>query len=232
MTSPSSCILEIRPAAGGQEAKIWANDLLRMYYRFATNKGWKIYPIDKSVLKIKGESCYSRLKHESGVHRVQRVPETEKHGRLHTSTATVAVLPEISAVDLKINPQDVKFEAFRASGHGGQNVNKVSTAVRLTHLPTGIRVESQAQRSQPQNRKAATQLLRSKLWQKKEEKRQTKLDKKRKRAVGKGMRAEKIRTYNYSRNQVKDHRLGKKFRLEDIINGNLEKISKLLAKNN
>jgi len=227
----NECTIEIRPAAGGDEAKIWAKDLLRMYLRFAGNMDWKAAPIDEYSLRISGEEAYKRLQYESGVHRVQRVPETESHGRIHTSTASVAVLPKIPRGKVKINANELKWQFFRASSQGGQNVNKVSSAVRLIHKPTGTTVESQTQRTQQQNRKIALNLLKARLLQKKQSKRKKKLNKKRKKAVGTGQRAEKIRTYNYPRNQVKDHRLGKKFRLEDIIDGDLEKITRLLIAN-
>jgi peptide chain release factor 1 len=227
MISPPSLILEIRPAAGGDEAKIWASDLLRMYLHFAQKQGFKAEIIDENILKIKSPQVWPLLKWEAGVHRVQRIPKTERYGRIHTSTATVTVLPEIPEQDLKINPQDIEFQSFHASGHGGQNVNKVSTAVRLTHKPTGIIATCQSQRYQDQNRKIATQILRSKLWQLEEEKRQSALDQTRREAVGRGMRAEKIRTYNFPQNRVTDHRINKSFHnLEEILNGNLKKIIK------
>jgi len=221
-------IIEIRAAAGGDEAKIWAADLLRMYLRFSQKQNWQVEKIGKNSLLIKEESAYTSLKNESGVHRVQRVPATEKHGRIHTSTATVAILPAIPSTEVKINPQEIEFQAFRAGGHGGQNVNKVSTAVRLKHLPTGIVIECQAQRSQQQNRELAMQMLRSKIYQKQEQKCRAELDQTRREAVGHGKRAEKIRTYNYPNNRVIDHRISKKFRLEDIIEGNLGKMIKKL----
>lgn len=203
-----------------------------MYTRFATSQDWQVIPLDNNVIKIKGENAYEKLKHEAGVHRVQRVPETERYGRIHTSTATVAVLPEISPIEIQINPEDIEFQAFRASGHGGQNVNKVSTAVRLIHRPSGIVVECQTQRDQHRNRELAMQMLRAKLYQKQEEKRQVEISNQRSEQVGRGMRAEKVRTYNFPQNRVTDHRLNKKFRLEDIIDGKLEKLTKLLIEKN
>lgn len=221
-----SVILEIRPAAGGDEAKIWASDLLRMYLQFAKKQNWQTTILDDGVVKIVGSLVLEKLKHEAGVHRVQRVPETERYGRIHTSTATVAVLPEIPEEEIKINPNDLDWQFFRASTQGGQNVQKVSTAVRVIHKPTGTTVTSQSQRSQEQNRKIALEMLRSKLWQLEEEKRQEAITSTRRQAVGRGMRAEKIRTYNFPKNRVTDHRLNKKFRLEDILEGKLEKIIK------
>jgi peptide chain release factor 1 len=221
-----SVILEIRPAAGGEEAKIWATDLLRMYLKFSQKQGWETKTIGDGVLRIKGADAFLKLKHEAGVHRVQRVPETEKYGRIHTSTATVAVLPTISETQIKIDPKDIEFQAFRASTQGGQNVQKVSTAVRLIHKPTSVTATCQTQRTQEQNRKIALEMLRAKLYQIKEEKRRQKLTEIRQTAVGRGMRAEKIRTYNYPQNRVTDHRINKKFRLEDIIEGKLGKMIK------
>lgn len=230
MTSLSSisCILEIRSAAGGEEAKIWANDLLRMYTRFANLKSWKVEEIGEKKLRITGDEAWPRLKNEAGVHRVQRVPSTEKYGRIHTSTATVAVLPEIKESQVQINPNDLEIQFYRSGGHGGQNVNKVSTAVRLIHKPTGLVAESQSERFQEQNRRLAMQILQAKVWEQEQEKKQGKITQQRRDQVGQGERSEKIRTYNYPNNRVTDHRLGKKFRLEDIIEGKLEKITKLL----
>jgi len=216
--------IEIRSAAGGNEAKIWADDLLRMYLKYATKRGWKTSAIDDSTLLITGEGAFDTLKNESGVHRVQRVPTTEKRGRIHTSTASVAVLPEIKEQDVKIDPADLEVKFFRSSGAGGQNVNKVSTAVRITHKPTGIATTSQQERAQVQNRAIAMDLLRAKLWEKEEEKKEKEIAGYRS-AIGRGMRAEKIRTYNYPQNRVTDHRLNKKWsNLDSIVDGNLEKI--------
>lgn len=228
MNYSSGCILEIRAAAGGEEAKIWAYDLLRMYLKFSNNQGWKTTQITDLTLKIKGERAFEKLKNESGVHRVQRIPKTERYGRIHTSTATLAVLPEISEVEIKINPHDLEWQFYRASSQGGQNVQKVSSATRLIHKPTGIIVCSEQERSQEQNRKIALELLRAKLWQQEELKKEQTIAGYRS-AIGHGMRAEKIRTYNYPQNRVTDHRLNKKFRLEDIINGKLEKLTLLLS---
>jgi peptide chain release factor 1 len=217
-----SIILEIRPAAGGLEAKLWADDLLRMYSRFADSYNFKTEILDDGILKITGEGIFDKLRYESGVHRVQRVPKTERYGRVHTSTATVAVLPEIPEHQLKIDPRDIEFQAFRASTQGGQNVQKVSTAVRIRHKPTGITITCQTQRHQAQNRKIAEDLLRAKLWALEEEKRKTQISGMRATQVGRGMRAEKIRTYNYPQNRVTDHRFNKSFHdLASILDGNL-----------
>jgi peptide chain release factor 1 len=217
-------ILEIRGAAGGDEAKIWAEDLLRMYLRFAEKKGWKNQIISKGVLLIKGFNVYPLLKNETGVHRVQRTPTTEKRGRVHTSTATIVCLPEILENELRINPQDLDWQFYRASSHGGQNVQKVSTAVRLTHRPSGIVVTCEQERFQEQNRVLAIELLRAKLWEQEELKKEGAMAGYRS-AIGRGMRAEKIRTYNFPQNRVTDHRLGKSWHnLETIIDGDLNKI--------
>lgn len=217
-------ILEIRGATGGEEAKIWALDLIRMYSRYAISRGWKADLIDDNVLRIKGLSAYTRLKFESGVHRVQRVPKTERYGRLHTSTATVVVLPEIEEHQIYINPSDLVWEFYRAGGHGGQNVNKVSTAVRLTHKPTGIVVSAQRERFQEQNRRIALALLRAKLWEEEEEKKSF-TTKEARSVIGRGMRSEKIRTYNFPQNRLTDHRIHKNWHnLEKIIDGDLEKV--------
>ncbi len=228
----NSIILEIRPAAGGEEAKIWADDLLRMYTRFANFQGWKIEEIGERKIRITGENVWQKLNKEAGVHRVQRVPETESYGRIHTSTATVAVLPEIDEQEVEINPNDLEIQFTHASGHGGQNVNKVATAVRLIHKPTGIVIESQSQRQQEQNRKIAMDLLRAKLWEIEQEKKQGKIIDIRREQVGEGERAEKIRTYNFPQNRVTDHRINKKFRVEDIMVGKLDKLVKILHLSN
>lgn len=219
-------ILEIRSAAGGDEAKIWADDLQRMYLKYSQNQNWQTNIINKGVIKIKGPQAYTKLKNETGVHRVQRIPTTERHGRLHTSTATIAVLPEIADKDISINPQDLDWQFFRASTQGGQNVQKVSSAVRLIHKPTNTAVTCEQERSQEQNREVALQLLKAKLWEKEEAEKESAMAGYRS-AIGRGMRSEKIRTYNYPQNRITDHRLNKKFYdLENILNGNLGKILK------
>ena len=216
--------MEIRGAAGGDEAKIWADDLLRMYLRFAEKQGWKTQIISKGIIRLAGLSVYLLLSNETGVHRVQRIPATEKRSRIHTSTATVVVLPEIPETELKINPQDLDWQFYRASSHGGQNVQKVSTAVRLIHRPTGIVVTCEQERFQEQNRQLSLELLRAKLWEQKELKKEVTIAGYRS-AIGRGMRAEKIRTYNFPQNRVTDHRLGKSWHnLEAIVDGDLSKI--------
>lgn len=222
--------LEIRGATGGDEAKLWGNDLLRMYMRYGLKKGWKAIQIDEKAIRISGFGVFDTLKNESGVHRVQRVPVTEKRGRIHTSTATVAVLPEVKENDVQINPQDLEWQFTTGGGHGGQNVNKVATAVRLTHKPTGIVVQAREERFQEQNRQIALSLLRSKLWEKQEEEKLRTIAGYRS-LIGRGMRNEKIRTYNYPQDRVTDHRLGKNWgKLDLVIEGNLDKIVELTSK--
>jgi peptide chain release factor 1 len=219
--------LEVRGATGGDEAKIWANDLFRMYLRYATKCGWKATPVDETVLKISGPDVFNSLKNESGVHRVQRIPTTERHGRIHTSTATVAVLPEIKENEIQINLPDLEIQFFHSSSQGGQNVQKVSTAVRIIHKPTGIITSSQRERFQEQNRNIAMAMLRAKLWEKQEEEKVKTIAGYRS-VIGKGMRAEKIRTYNFPQSRVTDHRIGKSWgNLEAIIEGNLDKVIEL-----
>jgi peptide chain release factor 1 len=232
--NPNVALLEIRAAAGGDEAGLFAADLHRMYTRFAENSGWKIEEIDRNeggigqikqvVCQIKGKNAYHLLRFESGVHRVQRVPKTESGGRIHTSTATVAVLPEIKETELYINPADIEFDAFRSGGAGGQNVNKVNTAVRLKHIPSGIVVTSQTERSQLANRESAMALLRARLWEY-ERQQGPNVDAERQSQIGSGDRSEKIRTYNFPQNRITDHRIGKSWHnLEDILEGNLKPI--------
>jgi len=223
-------IIEVRAATGGQEAKIWANDLISMYARFAEAQGLELIPLDTGTIKIKGKKAYPLYQFESGVHRVQRVPDTESSGRIHTSTATVTVLPEVKETEVVIDPKDVTIEFYRSSGSGGQNVNKVSTAVRLKHAPSQIVIESQTQRTQEQNRKIAYNLLRSKLFTIEKERKIKKADSTRKQAVGRGMRSEKIRTYNFPQNRVTDHRIQKSFKdLKNIMEGNLLQVIKALS---
>jgi peptide chain release factor 1 len=221
--------LEVRGATGGDEAKIWASDLLRMYLRFAAQKGWKTIPVDENVVKISGLGAFYALKNESGVHRVQRIPTTEKHGRIHTSTATVVVLPEIKEDDVSVSPGDLDIQFFHSSSQGGQNVQKVSTAVRITHKPTGIVVTSQRERFQEQNRRLAMDILRAKLFEKQEEEKMRTVAGYRS-VIGRGMRAEKIRTYNFPQNRVTDHRIGKSWgNLESIVEGDLDKVITTIA---
>jgi peptide chain release factor 1 len=221
----NSCLIEVRGAAGGDEAKIWASDLLRMYLRFAQKKGWPTKLIAEGALRIDGPEAYELLKNEAGVHRVQRIPTTERYGRIHTSTATVAVLPIIPETEIQINPADLDWQFYRSSTQGGQNVQKVNTAVRLTHKPTGIVVTCQQERFQEQNRKIALELLRTKLWEKEEEKKQGEIGDLRRDAVGRGLRSEKARTYNFPQSRITDHRINKKWHnLEEVLDGNLDKI--------
>jgi peptide chain release factor 1 len=221
---PQTLYLETRGATGGDEAKIWASDLYRMYFRFAQKKGWNAISIDETTLKISGLGAIDQLKNESGVHRVQRIPTTERHGRIHTSTATVAVLPEIKESQIQINPNDIETQFFHASSKGGQNVQKVSTAVRLIHQPTGIIVSAQTERFQEQNRLIALALLRAKLYERQEEEKIRTIAGYRS-PIGRGMRAEKIRTYNFPQDRLTDHRVKKSFgNLEAILEGNLEKL--------
>jgi peptide chain release factor 1 len=223
--------LETRGAAGGDEAKIWASELLRMYFRYATKKGWKVSLADENTLVISGPNAFEDLKNESGVHRVQRIPKTEKRGRIHTSTATVAVLPEIKESEITINPEDIEIQFFRAGGHGGQNVNKVSTAVRITHKPTGIVVTASQERFQEQNRQIALSILRSKLWEKEEERKLREIANYRS-PIGEGKRAEKIRTYNFPQDRVTDHRINKSFgNIEAVMDGEIDKIISYLKEN-
>lgn len=228
-------ICEIRGGAGGDEAALFAGTLFRMYSMYAERKHWKLEVLNENEtglggykeisFMISGKGAYSRLKYESGVHRVQRVPETEASGRIHTSTATVAVLPVVDDVQIDINPADIKLEVFRASGAGGQYVNKTSSAVRLIHIPTGMVAECQTERSQTQNREYAMKLLQSRLYEKERQERDSKLASERKSQIGSGDRSEKIRTYNYPQGRITDHRIGLSiYQMEDFLNGNLDEM--------
>lgn len=222
-------ILQVSGAAGGDEAKLWAEELLRMYTRFAQMEGYKTELLDEGVVKILGNNTlpgvFGVFKYEAGVHRVQRIPETEKRGRVHTSTATVSILPELEDIDLHINPDDISFEAFRAGGHGGQNVNKVSSAVRIVHKPTGIVVVSRAERSQGQNKEIAFELLRAKLWEMEIEKQHKEVSSLKATQVGRGMRSEKIRTYNFPQDRLTDHRINKSWHnLPVLMDGNIKNV--------
>ena len=228
----SPAIIEIRGAAGGDESKIFAGDLLRMYTRFATNHGFSIENIDEGVIKVSrpdralwNHGAFETFQYESGVHRVQRVPETEAAGRIHTSTATVAVLPEVKPNQMEVKDIDLEWQFTRAGGPGGQNVNKVNTAVRLTHKPTGITVFVHEERYQARNKEIALNMIRSKLWQAEEEKRLSAQSDKRSLAVGSGMRAEKVKTYNFPQNRLTDHRIDKSWHnLKEIMEGRLDEV--------
>ena len=234
-------ICEIRAGAGGEEAALFAGTLFRMYTMYAEKKHWKLEVLNENEtglggykeisFMITGKGVYSRLKFESGVHRVQRVPDTESSGRIHTSTATVAVLPVVEDVEIEINPADVKMEVFRASGAGGQHVNKTSSAVRLIHEPTGIVAECQTERSQTQNREYAMRLLKSRIYEQEKAKQDAELANERKSQVGSGDRSEKIRTYNYPQGRITDHRIGMSiYQMENFLNGGLdEMIDNLIA---
>ncbi len=233
-------IMEIRAGAGGDEAGIFAGDLYRMYARYAERRGWKTEILSASesekngfkevVFEIRGDGAYSRLKYESGVHRVQRVPETEAQGRIHTSTATVAVLPEAEEVDIGIEEKDLRVDIFHSSGPGGQNVNKVATAVRLTHLPTNIVVVCQDERSQLKNRIKAMTVLRSRLFDMEQQKQDAEMSATRRSQVGSGDRSEKIRTYNYPQDRITDHRVGLTVHnIPDRMDGNIDDIIDAVA---
>lgn len=225
----NNVIIEVRQGVGGDEAKIWAEDLLRMYSRWANFNNLAFEQLDSGVIKIKGKNLYSKLKWETGVHRVQRVPETEASGRIHTSTASVVILPEVPESRVEIKEDDLGWEFTRAGGHGGQNVNKVASAVRLTHKPSGIIISCRQERSQQQNRKVALEMLRGELWEREEERKLSIVSHQRS-AIGRSMRAEKIRTYNYPQNRVTDHRIGKSwYQLETIVEGRLDEVLATLS---
>ena len=228
-------IVEIRGAAGGDEGNIFAGDLFRMYVRYAEDKGWKIQMIEENICEaggfslvsfmIKGDGAYSRLKFESGAHRVQRVPKTEASGRIHTSTATVLVMPEMEDIDVDLKMEDIQVDTYRSQGAGGQNVNKTESAVRMTHIPTGVIVSCQTEKSQIQNREICLQMLRAKIYAKLQEEQEAKFGSERKLKVGTGERSEKIRTYNYPQNRVTDHRIGFTIqKLDRVMEGDLDEI--------
>jgi len=233
-------ILEIRAGTGGEEAALFAADLFRMYSRYAERHGWKTEVLDANytdiggfkelIFLIRGRGAYSRLKFESGVHRVQRIPTTESGGRIHTSAATVAVLPEVEEVDLEIDPNDLRIDVFCSSGHGGQSVNTTQSAVRITHIPSGIVVSMQDEKSQHKNKDKAMKVLRARLLDRMEEEQQQKLASTRKSMVGSGDRSERIRTYNFPQNRVTDHRIGLTLhRLDGVLDGDLDETIEALV---
>ena len=228
-------ILEVRAGTGGEEAGLFGADLLRMYTRYAERRGWKteltdmnetgIGGVKEAVMIIKGKGAYSRLKYESGVHRVQRVPETESQGRIHTSAATIAVLPEVDAVAVDLDPNDVRVDVYRSSGHGGQSVNTTDSAVRLTHVPTGLVVTCQDEKSQIKNKDKAFGVLRARLYDMQQQKRHSELSEVRKSQVGSGDRSERIRTYNFPQGRVSEHRIGMTiYRLDSFLDGDIDEI--------
>ncbi|MBW1730692.1 MAG: peptide chain release factor 1 [Deltaproteobacteria bacterium] len=228
-------LLEIRAGTGGEEAALFAADLFRMYSRYAESKGWKteimsqhptgIGGFKEIIILIEGKKVYSRLKFEGGVHRVQRVPETEAQGRIHTSAVTVAILPEAEEIDVQIDPEDLRIDVYRASGHGGQHVNTTDSAVRITHLPTGLVVTCQDEKSQHKNKAKAMKVLRSRLYELQQAEQHSKISEERRNMVGSGDRSERIRTYNFPQGRVTDHRIGLTlYKLEDILQGNLDMI--------
>jgi len=238
-TRIKSVILEIRAGTGGEEAALFAQDLLRMYQHYAAKNNWSVKIIDTSstylgglkegILEINGKTAYENLKFEGGVHRVQRIPETEKSGRVHTSTATVAILPQVENIPIDIRPEDVEETFYRSSGPGGQNVQKVETAVRLYHRPTGITISCQSERYQKQNREKALEILKNKLWKVKQEKEFSQMTKERRDQIGHAERAEKIRTYNFPQDRITDHRIKKSWHnINNILEGNLKEIIEVL----
>jgi peptide chain release factor 1 len=233
-------LIEIRAGAGGDEAGLFAADLSRMYMRYAENQGWKteflsfnetgVGGFKEVVFEIDGRGAYSRFKYESGVHRVQRVPTTESSGRIHTSTATVAVLPEVDAVEVEVNPSDIEMEVYTASGPGGQHMQKNATAVRIHHKPSGLVVSCENQRSQTQNRLRAMAVLRARLYEMEQSKITAEIDESRRSQVGSGQRSEKIRTYNFPQNRVTDHRVGLSvYNLDRVLDGDLDEFVEELA---
>lgn len=233
-------ILEIRAGTGGEEAALFASDLFGMYKKYAQKQGWRFNILDYNrtdlggfrqiTFEVSGQETFSKLKNEAGVHRVQRIPKTEKSGRVHTSTASVAVLPKVKEGAIKIGPKELEISFFRSSGPGGQNVQKVETAVRIKHIPSGITVSSQEERSQQRNREKALEVLRAKLWQMEQEKKFGEITEERRKQIGSAERAEKIRTYNFPQDRVTDHRLKKTWgNLEGILEGNLDKIINSLS---
>ena len=234
-TESSSVIMEIRAGTGGDEAALFASDLFNMYSRYAQAQGWKQKTLDtrttelngikEIVFEIKGENVYSKMKNEGGVHRVQRTPKTEKMGRVHTSTASVAVLLKPKRTEMEINPRDLRIDIYKSSGAGGQNVNKRLTAVRITHLPTSIVVASQTERNQLRNKENAMAILEARILERKQSEEAQKIGGNRKAQIGSAMRAEKIRTYNFPQNRLTDHRVKKSWHnLEEIMQGKLDKV--------
>lgn len=241
MENKQSAIIEIRAGTGGDEAGLFARDLYRMYSRYAQNQGWNQKVLDSNqsdvggykeiIFEISGEGAFDQMQYEGGVHRVQRIPKTERQGRVHTSTATVAVLNKPKKTEININPSDLQIDTYRASGPGGQYVNKTESAIRITHKPTGVVVTSQSERSQLQNKENAMSILAAKILQAEEEKNLANLTEARKEQIGWAKRAEKIRTYNYPQNRLTDHRIGKSWHnLEDIMEGKMEPIFKAFRK--